>query len=143
FELKWDITRMLQDEIKIRLASFWFQHWVVDAQAITVGSPLFFYLIDITKIISYMEHFNGVAVIETIFADLLPTFWFSAVTGRFNAKSIDVFEQFDIMREQFPFDEYNISALIEFIMIGAVRGARASASSSTVNDLEAAAPFNI
>jgi hypothetical protein len=74
---------------------------------------------------------------------LLPILWFSAVTGRLNASALDAFEQLGIMREHFPFDEQNISALIEFTITGAVRGARTSPSSSTVIDLEAAAPFNI
>lgn len=139
---QFDITATLHREIKTRLAPFWFEEWTVDAGAITAGSPPPFHLTDITKIISYTEHPNRIAMIESP-TELLPTLWFSAVTGRLNPSAIDAFEQVDIMREHFPFDENNISELIEFTITGGVRGRRASPLSSTLLDLGGAAPFNI
>jgi hypothetical protein len=81
-------------------------------------------------------------VIETP-TDLLPTLWFSAVTGRLHTTAIDAFEQLGIMREQFPFRDDNVSELIEFTITGALRTPRVSRPGSTVLDLAAAAPFNI
>jgi hypothetical protein len=138
-----EITPKLHQEVKIRLAPFWFQHWVVDAGAITAGSVTPFHLTNIAKIISNAQHPNAVASIEAPPA-LIPTLWFSAVTGCLNSASRKAFEQLGIRPEAFPFGEDDIGQLLEFTMEGASRGPRvARLEDMALRDLTGITPFEI
>jgi hypothetical protein len=139
---QFEIAPALHKEIKTRLAPFWFEQWVVNAGAITAGSAASFQLTNITKIISYTEHPGRIALIDAPM-DLLPTLWFSAMTGRLNSAAMRAFEQVEVTPEPFPFRDDNVDQLIEFTITGAMRGRRVSSPSTTLLDLGSAAPFNI
>ena len=134
-----DIAREFHGQIKKRIAPFWFDHWVVNAGAITANSAPPWPLTRIAKILSSTEHHSAVAGIE-VPANLLPTLWFASVTGQLGPAGFTEFEQVDVMREAFPFTEENIGQLVEFTISGATRG---SLANSTLIDLGEAAPFNI
>jgi hypothetical protein len=137
-----NITAALQGEIKKRIAPFWFEQYAVSPGAITADAAPPWPLTRIAKIISHTEHPNGVGVI-VVPTSLLPTLWFSAVTGRLSPTGIAEFEEHEITRNVFEFGEDNISELVEFTITGATRRRRASPPSTTLIDLGAVTPFNI
>jgi hypothetical protein len=139
---QFDITAELHGQIKKRIAPFWFDHWVVNAGAITAESDPPWPLTRIAKILSNTEHHTGVAAIEMP-TNLLPTLWFASVTGQLSPEGFTEFEQVDVTREAFPFTEENVSQLIEFTISGTTRGSRTGSANSTLIDLGEAAPFNI
>jgi hypothetical protein len=142
-QTNWDISRELHEEVKTRLSPFHFDKWIVNAQAITAGSPPPFHLTNIAKIISNTEHPDRVARISAP-ETLLPTLWFSAVTGRLNGQAAAAYQELGIMPEPFEFSEENLSELISLTVNGSGQSFRAVRPESTIPaDLDSVTPFNL
>jgi hypothetical protein len=137
------IAPRLQEEIKARLAPFWFEAYAVDAGAISAGSTPDFHLTELTTIILNTEHPNTISVVE-VSEDFVPKLWFGAVTGLFSSAAIKSFEHLGIRCERFSFREDSVSALIELTVTGDIRAAQAARPDSTVfNALAGSIPFNL
>jgi hypothetical protein len=137
-----EVSKTLQEEIKTRLAPFWFQDWVVNAQPISAGTIPPFHLTDITKIISSTDHPDFIGVVE-VSEDLLPRLWYGAATGIMSSTTTGAFERLGIRTEQFTFRDDNISELIEFTIGGEPRSFRSGRSSGrALHDLNTV-PFRV
>lgn len=103
---QFEIKPKLQEEIKKRLAPFWFEGYAVDAGAVSAGSAPDFHLTALTTIIRNTEHPNIISIVEA--PDNIPPLWFGAVTGRLSSDTIKSFEQLGIGHDRFAFRENNI-----------------------------------
>ena len=103
------ISPSLQEEVRVRLAPFWFQEYAVDAGPMYAGYSPHFPLTDITKIILNTEHPNRIAVIDTP-EDIVPKLWYSSVTGLLSSKALDIFAKLGIKHEQFSFHQDNVDS---------------------------------
>lgn len=109
----------LQQEVKVRLAPFWFEEHAVDAGPMYSRYTPSFPLTDITKIILNTEHPNRVAVIEAP-DDLVPRLWYGSTTGLLSPSARDTFAKLGITHELFSFREDNINQLVEFATTGQI-----------------------
>jgi hypothetical protein len=135
------VSTALQEELKQRLAPFWFKNWVVDAQSITAGTAPPFHVTDVTKIIGNTEHPDRIGVLQV--ADtLLPRLWYGAATGLLNSATTLAFEQIGIRGQEITFQEDNISQLIDFAIGSDFPSFVASPGSSATNDLNIV-PFRV
>lgn len=114
------ITAELQNEIKVRLAPFWFEQWIVQAGAIGARSGVRFPLTSLAKILPNTQHSDRFAAIKTP-PSLLPEVWYAAFTGRLGENSIKEFEAVGLSEDLFDFAEDDISQLIEFVVTGEIR----------------------
>lgn len=143
WESHFGIEQQLQEELKRRLAPFWFEQYAVDAGAIGAGSTPDFHLTQLSNIILNSEHPNAISVLEVPDA-LVPKLWCASVTGLASPTMLDVFQQLGITRESFPFREDNIGVLLELVITGEVRRAQAAHPGSTAfSTLAETTPFNI
>ena len=140
---KLQISPTLQEEVRLRLAPFWFQEYAVDAGALYAGYSPHFPLTDITKIILNTEHPNRVAVIETPDA-MVPKLWYSSVTGSLSTSALDTFAKLGITHEHFSFQADNIDQLIEFATTGQIARARVFRPDTPVlYDLQGITPYAV
>lgn len=118
------ISPELQKEIKVRLAPFWFQEWVVEAGAIGAAAPIMFPLTDITKIIVNTDHGDEFASIS-VPPGSVPRLYYAAVCGAFNEEAVEELEGLGFDRQVFDFDAQDMSQLTELVVTGEVREHRA------------------
>jgi hypothetical protein len=137
------IAPELQGEIKVRLAPFYFEQWIVEAGAISAGSQGFFPLSSLAKIVSNAEHSDRFAVVNAPAASL-PKLWYSAVCGLFNDRAAAEFEAVGITKNLFDFEEEDIGQLVEFVVTGRLSGPWALRPNKRVFvELDGIAPFQL
>jgi hypothetical protein len=129
------IGTALHQDIKARLAPFFFQEHVVEAGAITADSGVPWPLTDVAKIAPTTEHVDRVAIVTAASA-LLPRLWFSPVTGLLNDNAIGAFEAAGIKSESLDYGESDLHQLIELIVTGLAGGAQS-------DKLRSRMPFHI
>jgi hypothetical protein len=93
------IAAELQNEIKIRLSPFWFDHGIVDVGPVGAGSQVLFPLTSLTKIIANSEHPDKFAEI-TAPTSSLPKLWYAAACGLVNEKAAEEFEAVGMAKDQ-------------------------------------------
>jgi len=128
------IATALQEQIRTRLAPFWFREWAVEAGALRAASAPRFPFTDITKIIGSTEHPDRVNIVQAP-TNLLPTLWFSAVTGHLSAVAQQAFDQSGVRPEPFLFQENDIGQLIDLVITGDLPGSRVTPYSVTMLQL--------
>ncbi len=114
-----DITAALQQELKIRVAPFYFQEHIVEAGALSARSGVPWPLTDITKIAPSTEHPKEIALI-TVPTQSLPKLWYAAVTGLLSEDAIEPFEEAGIRPRHVDFDEDTLHDLVGLSVTGSV-----------------------
>ncbi len=115
------VAPTLQNEVKIRLAPFYFEQWIVDAGAVGANSSVSFPLTSVAKIIANTEHPDRFASI-TVPADSVPELWYSAVCGALRNKGVTDYEEIGLTRDTFDFDIDNLGQLMDFVITGQMQG---------------------
>ncbi|SRR6266481_204546 len=137
-----EIMPKLQEEIKTRLAPFWFDDYAVDAGPVGAGSAPDFHLTQLSTIIQSTEHPDTISIVEAP-KDIWPL-WVGSVTGIMDPQAIKSFEQLGIGSDRFSFTDDNVNTLIELIVTGDIRAARAAhQDSATYNALPGTIPFKM
>lgn len=113
------VTPELQNEIKARLAPFWFQQWIVEPGAIGARSSPRFPLTSLAAIIPNTQHSDRFAVVNAP-PNLLPKLWYTAVVGRFGEKTAKELNGVGVSPDRFDFAEDTLSHLMEFVITGAI-----------------------
>lgn len=138
-----DISADLQNQIKIRLAPFWFEQWIVEPGGIGAGTRPHFPLTELAKIIINTKHPDRFAQI-TVTTDEVPKLWYSAVTGAFDEGSSEEMREIGIVPTAFQFDEGDLSHLIEFVVTGMTQRFRVSRRNERLFiDIEGQTPFRL
>jgi hypothetical protein len=138
---EFDISRDLQNEIKVRLSPFYFQDWIVEAGAVGARSDVRFPLTSLVKIIRNSQHPDKFATINAP-TDLIPRLWYSATCGLLRDKAIGEFEAVGLVQDRYDFEEADLGRLIEFVVSGEIRGPWAVQPNTRVLwDLNGITPF--
>jgi len=114
-----DISSELQNQIKIRIAPFWFEQWIVEAGGISAGSEVRFPLAALSKIIPNTRHPDRFATLS-LASDEVPRLWFAAVTGTFDEAAAEEMKNVGITSDVFDLDEGDVSQLIHFVITGGI-----------------------
>jgi hypothetical protein len=137
------IAPELQREIKIRLAPFYLENWIVEAAAISAGCIPRYPLTDLPNIVLNTDHPELFGEIE-VPGNEIPRLWFTAVSGSFDANMTKTLEQIGLLQDKYILGENDLHALIELTVTGAISKARAFRSSSdSLSRLDGILPYQL